>query len=83
MSHAFFIYLKTHPTVLKNLMTQKKEHGGETSMDKKQNKNNKESAEDLNLNQNREREIDLNSHREEFAEDLNFNRNQINHNREN
>ncbi|WP_176400158.1 hypothetical protein [Ureibacillus sinduriensis] len=52
-------------------------------MDKKQNKNNKESAEDLNLNQNREREIDLNSHREEFAEDLNFNRNQINHNREN
>jgi hypothetical protein len=53
-------------------------------MDKRQNKN-EEFAEDLNLDQNREREIDLNRHRnrEEFAEDLDFNRNQINHNREN
>lgn len=54
------------------------------SMDKKQNEKNEEFAEDLNLDQKREREIDLNRHgsREEFAENLNFNRDQINHNRE-
>ena len=54
-------------------------------MDKKQNQNkNEEFTDDLNLDPNREREIDLNRHhnREELAEDLNFNRDQINHNRE-
>ena len=59
-------------------------YGGEMRMNKNYDKNNEEFVEDLNLNQNYEREIDLNRHhnREELAEDLNFNRNQINHNRE-
>jgi hypothetical protein len=55
-------------------------------MDKKQNQNkNEEFAEEVNFDQNRNREIDLNRHRnrEEFAEDLDFNRNQIKHNQEN
>lgn len=53
-------------------------------MDKKQNRNDQEIAEEQNLNHYRELEIDLNrsQSREELAEDLNFNRNQITHNRE-